>query len=60
MFRDLADDHDVTFVPFYLEGVAGNQALNNADGIHPNAAGARIIEGTIWRALEPLLEKHDR
>ena len=60
VFRDLADDHDVTFVPFYLEGVAGNQALNNADGIHPNAAGARIIEGTIWRALEPLLEKHDR
>ena len=60
VFRDLADDHDVTFVPFFLEGVAGNQALNNPDGIHPNAAGARIIEGTIWRALEPLLEKHDR
>jgi acyl-CoA thioesterase-1 len=56
-FRDLADEHDVTFVPFFLEGVAGIQQLNNADGIHPNADGARIIEQTIWRALEPMLER---
>ena len=59
-FRDLADEHDVAFVPFYLEGVAGNPGLNNPDGIHPNAAGAKIIEQIIWRALEPVLEKHDR
>ena len=59
-FRDLADEHDVTFVPFFLEGVAGNPGLNNSDGIHPNAAGARIIEQTIWQALEPVLDKHDR
>jgi acyl-CoA thioesterase-1 len=59
-FRDLADEHDVAFVPFFLEGVAGNPGLNNSDGIHPNAAGARIVEQTIWRALEPLLDKHDR
>jgi acyl-CoA thioesterase I len=59
-FRDLADDHDVAFVPFFLEGVAGIAALNNGDGIHPNAEGAKIIEQTIWRALEPELEKTDR
>ena len=59
-FRDLADEHDVAFVPFFLEGVAGNPGLNNSDGIHPNAAGAKIIEQIIWRALEPVLEKHDR
>ena len=59
-FRDLADDHDVTFVPFFLEGVAGIAALNNGDGIHPNAEGAKVIEQTIWRALEPELEKTDR
>jgi acyl-CoA thioesterase-1 len=57
VFRDLADAHDVTFVPFFLDGVAGIPQLNNADGIHPNAAGAKIIEQTIWRALEPMLEK---
>ncbi len=56
-FRDLADEHDVAFVPFYLDGVAGIASLNNADGIHPNAEGARLIAGTIWRALEPVLDK---
>ena len=58
-YRDLADEHDVPFVPFYLEGVAGEPALNIADGIHPNAAGSRVIERTMWRALEPVLEKPD-
>lgn len=59
-FRDLADEHDVTFVPFFLEGVAGIPSLNNGDGIHPNAEGARVIEQTIWRALEPELDRHDQ
>jgi len=58
VYRELATEHDVTFVPFYLEGVAGNPSLNIADGMHPNAEGARIIERAIWRALEPLLDKH--
>ena len=40
MFRDLAREHDVAFIPFYLEGVAGIPSLNNSDGIHPNAAGS--------------------
>ena len=57
VFRDLAKQHNVTFVPFFLDGVAGIAQLNNADGIHPNAAGAKIIEQTIWRALEPMLER---
>ena len=60
VFRDLADQHDVVFVPFFLEGVAGIPSLNNSDGMHPNAAGAQIIAGTIWRVLEPVLETQDR
>ena len=56
-FRDLADDHDVAFVPFFLEGVAGNPALNISDGIHPNPEGAAIVERTIWKGLEPLLRE---
>jgi acyl-CoA thioesterase-1 len=60
VFRDLAREQQVAFVPFYLEGVAGNPNLNISDGIHPNPAGARIVEQTIWRALEPVLEKSDR
>jgi acyl-CoA thioesterase I len=58
-YRDLAAQHDVVFVPFYLDGVAGDPSLNIADGIHPNAAGSKIIERTVWRALEPMLEKAD-
>lgn len=57
VFSDLASEHRVIFVPFFLEGVAGNPALNQRDGIHPNPEGARIVERTLWQALEPLLEK---
>lgn len=57
VYRQLSHEHDVTFVPFYLEGVAGIASLNIADGIHPNAEGSRIVEQTIWSALEPLLAK---
>jgi acyl-CoA thioesterase-1 len=47
-------------VPFFLEGVAGIASLNNSDGIHPNAEGARLIAQRLWGVLEPLLEKHDQ
>jgi acyl-CoA thioesterase-1 len=57
VYRQLAKEHDVTFVPFYLEGVGGIPSLNIADGMHPNAEGSRIIEKAVWSALEPLLGK---
>ncbi len=57
VYRDLAKEPGIVFIPFYLEGVAGNPALNIADGIHPNPAGARIVEANIWKTLQPLLEK---
>lgn len=57
VYRDLATLPGVTFMPFYLEGVAGNPSLNIRDGIHPNPEGARIVERNVWRSLEPLLEK---
>jgi acyl-CoA thioesterase I len=60
VFRDLADQYEVMFVPFFLEGVAGIPSLNNSDGMHPNAAGARVIAENIWRVLEPTIEKQDR
>lgn len=55
-FRDLAGDEDVAFVPFFLDGVAGEPAFNQGDGLHPNAAGARRIADTVWTALAPLLD----
>lgn len=43
VFPALADKHDVRFYPFFLEGVAGDPALNQGDGIHPNAAGVEVV-----------------
>ena len=60
VFGDLAAEERVAFMPFFLYEVAGIPALNIADGIHPNPAGARIVEGNLWRSLKPLLEKHAR
>ncbi len=55
VYRDLAEEYDVPLIPFLLEGVAGVPALNQADGIHPNAEGARILADLVWTALEPVL-----
>ena len=59
-FRELASEERVAFMPFYLYEVAGIPALNIADGIHPNPAGARIVEANLWRSLKPLVEKQRR
>ncbi|HEY0776349.1 MAG TPA: arylesterase [Gemmatirosa sp.] len=45
----------VTLFPFLLDSVAGNPRLNQADGVHPTAEGARIVGDHVWRALRPLL-----
>jgi acyl-CoA thioesterase-1 len=56
-YHDLAREHRVVFVPFLLDKVAGHAALNQGDGIHPNAAGAAIIADNLWTALKPLLDQ---
>ena len=55
VFEDLAREHEVAFLPFLLDDVAADPALNQADGIHPNAAGAAIVAAHVRDALEPLL-----
>lgn len=42
-------------IPFLLEGVGGVDSLNQADGIHPTAAGQVLVAETVWRVLGPLL-----
>lgn len=59
-FRELADEEDVAFVPFFLDGVAGMPALNQPDGVHPNAEGTARVADTVWQALEPLVEEAAR
>jgi acyl-CoA thioesterase-1 len=54
MFGDLAARNNAALVPYLLQGVAGDPLLNLSDGIHPNAAGQRILAENVWRVLEPI------
>jgi acyl-CoA thioesterase-1 len=57
MYEDLAQEYGVPLVPFVMNGVLGNPDMISDDGVHPNAAGARYIAGTIWEYLEPMAKK---
>ena len=54
MFADLAAKNDAALVPYLLQNVAGDPSMNLSDGIHPNAAGQKILAETVWRVLEPV------
>ena len=55
-FGEVARRTNVALMPFLLEGVAAVPALNQVDGIHPNAEGQRLIAEAIWPYVKPLLE----
>jgi acyl-CoA thioesterase I len=55
VYTSLADTYHVPLVPFLLEGVAGSETLNQSDGIHPTAEGARIVADNVWAVLKPVL-----
>ena len=58
VYQDLARTRpDIVFYPFFLEGVAGDASLNQADGIHPNPAGVRAIVGRILPSVDALLAR---
>ncbi len=52
LYGDLADENDLPLVPFLLEDVAGRDGMNQADGIHPTAAGHQRMAETVWEVLE--------
>ena len=60
VFPALAREYQVSLLPFLLEGVAGRVDLNQSDGIHPTAEGARVIAGHVWRVLEPMARAASR
>lgn len=55
MFASLAKEYGLSYIPFFLEGVAGNPALNQEDGLHPTAAAQEMILDNVWAVLKPLL-----
>jgi acyl-CoA thioesterase-1 len=60
VFPALARENGITLIPFLLDGVAAVPELNQADGIHPTAAGQRIVAESVWRYLAPILEQERR
>jgi len=57
VYPALAEKHDVIYLPFFLEGVAGQRDLNQADGIHPNAEGVKKVVAHIAPKMRELMER---
>jgi acyl-CoA thioesterase I len=60
IYADVARKENVPLLPFLLGGVAGISRLNQADGVHPNLAGERIVADNLWKALKPIVAQLDR
>lgn len=54
IYPALARANRIELVPFLLADVGGIDSLNQADGIHPTAAGHRIMARNVWGVLEPI------
>ena len=54
IYPKLAAKNHIALIPFLLEGVGGNPALNQNDGIHPNAAGAMVVAANVWKVLKDI------
>jgi acyl-CoA thioesterase-1 len=57
MYAALAKEAEVPLLPFLLDGVAGVAKYNQADGIHPNEDGSKLVAANLWKALETVLRK---
>lgn len=55
IYPELARTNDAALVPFLLTDVAGVDSLNQGDGIHPTAAGQRVVAENVWRVMKDLL-----
>jgi len=60
VYPALAQRYHVPLVPFLLQNVGGVANLNQPDGIHPTAAGARIVADNVWTILKPLVDEEGR
>jgi len=54
-FDSLADEQNLPYVPFFLEGVGGVEGMMQADRIHPTASAQQQLLNNVWPVLEPLL-----
>jgi acyl-CoA thioesterase-1 len=60
VYGSVAARTGVRLMPFLLDGVAGKPALNQEDGIHPTAKGARNVAANVYKSLKPVLDSMRR
>jgi acyl-CoA thioesterase-1 len=56
IYAELNNENEVVFMPFILQGVAGDPDLNLPDGIHPTEEGHRVVADDLWEYLRPMLQ----
>jgi acyl-CoA thioesterase-1 len=59
-YTDVASRGKIPLLPFLLDGVAGKDELNQADGVHPNEKGERIVADNVWKSIEPYVSRARR
>jgi len=57
VFSELAAEKNVTYLPFFLDGVAGRPEFIQSDGLHPLASAQPIILENVWPVLEQALKE---
>lgn len=60
IYTDVSKRENIPLIPFLLSGVAGIARYNQADGVHPNLVGERIVADNVWKALKPIVQQLDR
>ena len=57
IYPSIAEKHDILFIPFFLEGVAGSDTLNQPDKLHPTADGYTRIVETVYPYVIKAIER---
>ena len=57
IYGEVAKRENLFLMPFLLDGVAGISRLNQSDGVHPTAAGAKIVAENVWKGIAPLIKE---
>ncbi len=60
MYKKLKVKYDLDFIPFLLDGVAGEKKYNQADGIHPNVEGHKVLAKNVMKVLKPILIEENK
>ena len=59
IYPRIAEEHDILFIPFFLEGVAGREDLNQADKLHPTAEGYARVVMTLYPTVIEAIRRHE-